>query len=57
MIIGALPICVMLMVYLASPDYIMLLWSEKIGNVMLILNAIWMLIGVVVMQKMIRFDY
>ena len=57
MIIGALPICVMLMVYLASPDYIMLLWSEKIGNVMLILSAIWMLIGVVVMQKMIRFDY
>ena len=57
MIIGALPICVMLMVYLASPDYILLLWSEKIGNVMLILSAIWMLIGVVVMQKMIRFDY
>lgn len=57
MIIGALPICVMLMVYLASPDYILLLWNEKIGNVMLIMSAMWMLIGVLVMQKMIRFDY
>ena len=57
MIIGALPICVMLIVYVTTPDYISLLFSEKIGNVLLMGSAFWMLIGIVVMRKMINFDY
>jgi tight adherence protein B len=57
MIIGALPPIVMLLVFLTSPDYIMLLWNEKLGNMMLIGAGIWMLIGVLVMRKMINFDY
>jgi tight adherence protein B len=57
MIIGVLPPLVMLIVYLTSPEYISLLWTHKIGNVMLILSAIWMLTGILVMRKMIRFDY
>lgn len=57
MIIGALPPCVMLMVYLTSPDYISLLFSEKLGNVLLMASAVWMLLGVLVMRKMISFDY
>ncbi len=56
-IIGALPPTVMLMVYLSTPDYIGLLWTEKLGQVMLAGSAIWMLIGVLVMRKMINFDY
>ncbi len=40
MIIGSLPPCVMLMVYLTSPDYISLLFSEKLGNVMLMASAV-----------------
>jgi len=57
MIIGSLPPIVMLLVFLSSPDYIALLWKEKLGNLMLIGSAIWMTIGVFVMRKMINFDY
>ena len=47
----------MLIVYVTTPDYISLLFSEKIGNVLLMGSAFWMLIGIVVMRKMINFDY
>ena len=57
LIIGALPPCVMLLVFFTSPDYISLLWNEKLGNMMLIASGIWMLIGILVMRKMINFDY
>jgi tight adherence protein B len=56
-IIGALPPAVMVLVFFTSPDYISLLWSEKIGNLMLIFSGMWMLIGIFVMRKMIQFDY
>ena len=56
-IIGALPPCVMLLVFLTSPDYISILWHDKLGNIMLIGSAIWMFIGVLVMRKMINFDF
>jgi tight adherence protein B len=56
-IIGALPIIVMLLVYLSSPDYIELLWTEALGRVMLVCSAIWMFIGIMVMRKMINFDF
>jgi tight adherence protein B len=57
MIIGSLPPCVMLLVYLTSTDYIMLLFTEKLGNAMLIVSGIWMFLGILVMRKMINFDY
>jgi tight adherence protein B len=47
----------MLIVYLTTPEYISLLFTEKIGNMMLMASACWMLIGVIVMRKMINFDY
>lgn len=56
-IIGALPGCVMMIVYLTSPDYIELLWTERLGQIMLAACGIWMLIGVLVMRKMINFDF
>lgn len=56
-IIGALPPCVMAIVYLTTPDYIALLWTEKLGKVMLMASAVWMLMGLIVMRKMINFDY
>lgn len=56
-IIGALPPAVMLLVYMTTPDYIALLWTEKLGQLMLAASAVWMLIGVFVMRKMINFDY
>jgi tight adherence protein B len=57
MIIAALPIGVMLLLYFAAPDYISLLWTEKIGMILLMGCGFWMLIGVLVMKKMIAFDY
>jgi tight adherence protein B len=56
-IIGALPVAVMTLVYITSPQYISLLFTEPLGHVMLAGSAIWMLIGVLVMKKMINFDF
>ncbi len=56
-IIGALPIAVMTLVYLTSPQYISLLFTTSIGNMMLAASAIWMAMGVMVMKKMINFDF
>ena len=56
-IIASLPIVVMILVYLTSPQYISLLWTEKLGNMMLMGSAIWMSLGILVMRKMINFDF
>ena len=56
-IIGALPIAVMTMVYITSPNYISLLWTEPLGRVMLACSVVWMSMGVMVMKKMINFDF
>ena len=56
-IIGALPIAVMAIVWLTSPSYIELLWIEPIGRLMIAGSAFWMFCGVMVMRKMINFDF
>ncbi|HXZ21805.1 MAG TPA: type II secretion system F family protein [Pseudolabrys sp.] len=56
-IIGALPVAVMTLVYLTSPQYISLLFTNQMGHLMLAGSAVWMTIGVVVMKKMINFDF
>jgi tight adherence protein B len=56
-IIGALPIAVMTLVYLTSPQYISLLFTTSIGHMMLAASAVWMATGVMVMKKMINFDF
>ncbi len=56
-IIGALPVAVMTLVYITSPEYIALLWTEPLGRVMLAASAVWMSLGVMVMKKMINFDF
>jgi tight adherence protein B len=57
MIIGSLPLAVMLLVYITSPNYIELLWTTDLGRVMLACCAVWMAIGVLVMKNMINFDF
>lgn len=57
LIIAALPVTVMLLVYITSPEYIELLWLEAIGRVMLACCVAWMALGVMVMKKMINFDF
>jgi len=56
-IIGSLPILVMLIVYITSPDYIELLWTTPVGRLMLAGSAFWMSCGIFVMKKMINFDF
>ncbi|NJL08426.1 MAG: type II secretion system F family protein [Methylacidiphilales bacterium] len=56
-IIGALPIIVGVLVYLTSPKYIELLWITPVGRMMLVGCALWMGMGVLVMKRMINFDF
>jgi tight adherence protein B len=56
-IIGALPIVVGFLVYLTSPDYISLLFTTLTGKMVLAACAVWMGTGVLVMRKMINFDF
>jgi tight adherence protein B len=56
-IIGALPFAVMTLVWLSSPSYIALLWTEPMGRVMMACCGAWMLCGIFVMRKMINFDF
>ena len=56
-IIGSLPPIVMILVYLSTPGYISLLWTNPTGQLMLVGCVIWMSIGIMVMKKMINFDF
>jgi len=55
-IIGALPFIVALLVYLTSPHYIMILFTDPRGHMILGVSAVWMSIGILVMRNMINFD-
>jgi len=54
-IIGSLPPVVMGLVWLTTPAYINLLFTERAGNLMLAGCAFWMGIGIMVMRNMINF--
>ncbi|GJD62113.1 hypothetical protein MPEAHAMD_2262 [Methylobacterium frigidaeris] len=55
-IIASLPFVVATLAYITSPDYISLLWTTTLGHIALACSAVWMIVGVVVMNRMIRFD-
>ncbi|MBP2236077.1 tight adherence protein B [Sinorhizobium kostiense] len=55
-IIGALPFIVSLLVYLTSPDYMMILFTDPRGHIIMGASAVWMSIGIFVMRNMINFD-
>jgi tight adherence protein B len=56
-IIGAMPPLVVSLVYIMNPNYISLLWTTDLGQIMLGCSAVWMTIGIFVMRKMINFDF
>jgi tight adherence protein B len=56
-IIGSLPFAVAGLVYLTSPDYISLLFTTTTGPLVLAVCGFWMTIGMLVMRKMINFDF
>jgi tight adherence protein B len=56
-IIGSLPPIVMLLVYITTPQYMSVLWTHPMGQLMLVGCVIWMSMGIFVMKKMINFDF
>ncbi|MBN8938210.1 MAG: type II secretion system F family protein [Rhizobiales bacterium] len=56
-IIGSLPPAVMIFVYMSTPHYISMLWTTDMGRLMLAGCLLWMFIGVLVMRKLINFDF
>jgi tight adherence protein B len=56
MIIGSLPFFVTGILALVNPEYIGLLFTERLGNVLLVGGMTWMAIGILVMHQMINFD-
>ena len=56
-IIGALPPAVMTMTYLTSPDYMSLLFTTTAGNLIIAGSLFWMGMGIMVMRKMINFNF
>ena len=55
-IIGSLPFAVGAMVFVTTPDYIMLLFTTDSGRNIIAIGAVLMLIGLGTMKKMINFD-
>jgi tight adherence protein B len=56
-IIGSLPPAVMGIVYVTTPAYISLLFTERTGNLLLAGCVCWMSVGIFVMRKMINFKH
>lgn len=55
-IIGALPICVCIMVSVTSPAYMSLLFTDPTGHMGLLVGGLMMGSGILVMRQMINFD-
>lgn len=55
-IIGALPFIVALLVYLTSPDYMMILFTDPRGQLVIGAGLFWMGLGIFIMRNMINFD-
>jgi tight adherence protein B len=56
-IIASLPPAVMILVMLSNPSYMMLMFTDIRGQVMLMGAALWMATGVFVMKRMISFKF
>ena len=56
-LLGLLAFVVATLTYITSPTYIALLWLTFTGKMMLCVSAIWMTFGILVMRKMINFDF
>jgi tight adherence protein B len=56
-IIGSLPLLIMAGMTVLNPEYLNPMWDTKTGNIMIAGSALWMGTGVLVMRKMINFDF
>jgi tight adherence protein B len=56
-IIGSLPLVTIAVISVTSPDYMELMWTTDLGRVLLVGSAMLMLTGILIMKKMIAFDF
>jgi len=56
-IIGSLPFLVGTAVYFIQPSFIMVLFTTFVGKIIVAGCLLWMLTGIMVMRKMINFDF
>lgn len=56
-IIGSMPPVVMILVSITTPSYMLLMFTDFRGQIMLLCGAIWMAIGIFVMKRMISFKF
>jgi tight adherence protein B len=56
-IIGSLPFFIMGALTVLNPEYLNPLWNTNIGNILVVGSGLWMLTGVLIMRKMINFDF
>lgn len=56
-IIGSLPFIVTVLIWLSSPGYIEPLWTTTTGRLVTGVAGFWMFIGIMVMRKMVAFDF
>ena len=47
----------MTLVYITTPGYMRVLFTEKVGNLLLLGCVVWMTVGIMVMRKMINFKH
>jgi tight adherence protein B len=57
MIIGSLPLIVMAVVYYTRPGYIMILFIDPMGNLILLGAATMMALGIFIMHRMVNFKF
>lgn len=55
-IIGALPFIVATLVYLTSPDYMTILFTDPRGHIIMLFSGVWMSVGILIMRNMINFE-
>ncbi|MEI2385394.1 type II secretion system F family protein [Breoghania sp. JC706] len=55
-IIGSLPVIVATLIYITSPGYIAILFTEPVGKIILGCAGFWMFCGIMIMRKMINFE-
>jgi tight adherence protein B len=56
-ILAAMPPIIVFLVYIMNPSYISMMWTTELGQILLGAAILWMTIGVLVMRKMINFDF
>ncbi len=56
-IIGSLPFVVCLALYFLQPAYLMTLFTTNLGKIVVGGGLFWMMCGVLIMRKMIEFDF